>query len=330
MIGLTNEFIFKMILKKEKIDGHRERSIINKEERTPSLFIYYREDSKDYYFKDFSSGLHGDSIDYIAYKFFDGSVRKACLFVYTMYKNMRNGEQMLQEIIKQKEINTISFRKILSETYKNPTIIIKGYALTEYWINKHCLSPETIYLYNILQIDIPEEQDNNTKDKYLYMDKDGTYVQIYSPLAEKKNKFRTLCSFKSEPFGVKWITTQKNAIITSSIKDAICLYQYLYENKLTDFYIPVTYLSETPIDKDKVKLLNDKYGIEQVFVLYDFDEHGFSVSKKSEELSGIVNLTEKMNIRNKNNSKIDIADTRTNATLKQEMYNKIKELWTLI
>lgn len=37
--------------------------------------------------------------------------------------------------------------------------------------------------------------------------------------------------------------------------------------------------------------------IEQVLVLYDFDEHRFSVSKKSEETVGVVNLTEKINIQ---------------------------------
>lgn len=56
---------FKFIFKTAHICGKRIYSLINKED-TPSMFIYYNHKLNNYYFKDFSSGVHGNAISFIS------------------------------------------------------------------------------------------------------------------------------------------------------------------------------------------------------------------------------------------------------------------------
>jgi len=325
-MGLTNELIFKIVLQKNNIEGHREKSLINTNERTPSLFIYYNKENNDYYYKDFSSGQHGDAIDYIAYKFFNGDIHKACMFVFSYANKIENLSKILYEHnIKRKEHN-INIRSVISNLYKNTKIQINGYAYDEYWNIKYAIDRDIIYQYGVLSITLIDEEPC-CSPTYLYTDKDGSFVQIYRPFSH--DKFRTMQSVKHIPYGIQWLNPNKHkhAIICSCIKDMINTCQYLKELSLNNTYIPITYLSEKPLKENDILYLQN-IGIDKIYVLYDYDKHGLENSNKSCISNNIINITDKTYNNIPTDKKIDISDTRTNPIFKEQIKQNLYNLLT--
>ena len=62
---MTNYDAFCAILGYDIAVYNRIKSIVNVNEKTPSLYFYYNNDLQDYYFKDFSSGEHGGPIKFL-------------------------------------------------------------------------------------------------------------------------------------------------------------------------------------------------------------------------------------------------------------------------
>ena len=63
----SNKIFEKILNLKEELTGQsiKIKSIFNKNDKTPSMVIYYSTEDSMYRFKDFSTGLYGDAVDIV-------------------------------------------------------------------------------------------------------------------------------------------------------------------------------------------------------------------------------------------------------------------------
>lgn len=290
----NNGDIFSYILGTTDIDGYRIKSLINRGEKTPSLFIYYNEELKDYYFKDFSSGMHGDAIDFLAHLKYNGNI---ALAIKEIEQSIIDNRIKQLPPIKHKTdfnnfvINILSNRTNTDnnkdEIYNN--IIKLDTCYPDYLINKVKISPQIYDKFGVICV-LEDKQET-----YYYADMDGVLVQRYRPYSNKEfGKFKTLINIsKRLPFGLLHIGLQqlkyiRNVIITSSIKDMLALYTMMangnlsvYDNKDT---IVITGLNERILDLDVIssyicKYSNCKNNIRYI-VAYDNDDKGKKITDK--------------------------------------------------
>ncbi|GIU70095.1 MAG: hypothetical protein KatS3mg002_1331 [Candidatus Woesearchaeota archaeon] len=286
--GLTEEHIFKRILNIENknLDGYREYSMFNIED-TPSQFIYWNDFFNEYRFKDFSSGKEGDIIDYVAYKYFEGNKTDAKKAIMNICDEIVNNKISIK--LDNKNKDSIEYKLKKSKLDKINSLKILGFA-DKYYNNKKDLyfveelkiHPKIIKEFGVLTV-IDED-----RTKFLYVDADGTFCQIYDPFADNKMfKFYNISSFKMDslPFGFKAkinsMNSIKNIYICSSIKDMLCLNNHFYINYML-YNLAVTYLNERVIDERNIHDIMKKYNL---FVIFDGDETGLKISSEIKKIS---------------------------------------------
>ncbi len=281
--GLTEEHIFKKILnlQNKRLEGYREYSMFN-EEKTPSQYIYWNDRFNEYRFKDFSSGHEGDIIDYIAYKYFKGDKEKAKITIIKICEDIINNKEEIK--LDNKNPNSIEYELRENKITKINEIKIKGYAnrlyddeRDLYFIKELEINEDIIKEYGILTIRDKEET------KFLYIDSDGTFAQIYNPYAtDKKKKFYNISSYTLEklPYGMKNIIVSKkpvkNIFICSSVKDMLCLNNHFYINYMP-YNSAVTYLNERYIDEKSLPRIFNNYNI---YIVFDGDKTGINLAEK--------------------------------------------------
>lgn len=259
------------------------KSIINKNERTPSGYIYYNDKLKDYFYKDFSANVHLNAIEFS--KLFYGQDK----YLNILFENIH-------------ELDAIE-----SEN-KNTERKVKGYIESVYTRITECYGKENIFRYATTDtpyfsdfLKIAEDilttyrvlRDTRHPHTYYYIDLNGTVVQRYKPYNDKKYKFKNYVRGKYG-YGIRHYRPQfRHLLITGSVKDMMSAIMILRNIKIPeyDLIMPVAMLSEKEINvKEDIELkINFFTGynarFEKVYIGYDNDEHGFKSAESVMKLN---------------------------------------------
>ena len=275
----SNKVFEKILNLKEELTGQsiKIKSIFNKNDKTPSMVIYYSTEDSMYRFKDFSTGLYGDAVDIVNELYSLEDRQLAYRKIIELFKDDKD-IIMLDIITKEKkEITDYTVRK-----WNN--------ADADYW-KQFAISGSFLKAYNIKPIEnYSIKTTSNNKDtvllfncamSYGYFNNAGELCKIYQP-GNKKAKFLKVKEFIQ---GEEQLTyTKKCLIIASSIKD-IGSFTAL---KFKDVELIAPDSENVTITPDRIKTYKEKY--QYVFTLFDNDDAGIKAMKKYKELYDINSI----------------------------------------
>jgi hypothetical protein len=248
----------------EKLTGQDVKitSIFNPGERTPSFVIYVDAKTKQYKFKDFSTGISGNKIDL---------VQKIYNYNYTQAINKTI--QDYNDYVKNGEVELITLEANAKWKFDYANIKEWDSVDANYWLSFR-IGSKMLDEYNVKPIEyftMIKEQDGNIEVAkfrkpmtYGYFNKDGDLIKLYQP-KDPKHKF-----YNINPYIQGYDQLQYNQpylVICSSLKDAMCLKGFGYNIEV------IAPNSENTLIKPYIiKNLQSKY--KKIITLFDNDEAG--------------------------------------------------------
>lgn len=268
----------------------RMKSIINRHERTPSLFFYYNETYNDYFFKDFSSGIHGGAIKFIMLN--EGiSYEEAIVKANNLYSNVSVTHKIPNVKEKNYEFQIDINRDIDLEFWKI-------YQVDESLLIKHDVYPVENVFINGMFI---------THRAIGYFNKSGKLMQIYMPAnsiynESDKKKFFTVNK------GYFYCNNGSNTLILTKSKKDIIVLDMIFKSSI-DLLAPMS--ETTKIDKDPTfYIITSRY--KKKFINFDNDETGRKQAERFQKMGFELLLC--------NNSK-DVSDGIKNNVNMNNMFN---------
>ena len=254
---VTNLELFNMILNQDIRTIKAIKSIVNKNERTPSLKFYYDDRFGDYLFKDFSSGECGGPVKFIMLR--DGlsyDDAKNVIKGYIKNYDPQANAVKVEYVIKKKTV-TYDIERYTSEDLK----YWEKYNITDVnHLYKHMVYPISNIYYNDMFIG---------KRAIGYFDNDSNLIQIYLPANSVYNtsgekKFYTLSgSFAIQRYNSKYL------IITKSKKEMV-----VWDNILKGSFDIACWYSESIKLEKKAEFHIFMNHYEKIYLNYDNDKVG--------------------------------------------------------
>jgi hypothetical protein len=263
----------------EKLNGQdiKIKSLFNSKEKTPSMCIYFNKNSKEYKFKDFSTGKGGSHIELVK-QLFDLNINDTIQKIIGDYNTyiLKNKNGYNQEELK------------YHAKYKVSSSLIRNWNTRDqqYWtqfnigsklLNAHCVSPLDSYT-------MAKKNEDGTLNEivisgeyiYGYFKKDGSLYKIYQPKINNKKFLKV----KNYIQGSEQLESNNILIITSSLKDILSLKSLKLK---IDYIAPDS--ENTMVSADDINFYKDNY--KHVLTLLDNDDAGIKAMKKYRELYGI-------------------------------------------
>lgn len=268
--SVPHAWIFEHFLNlKEKLSGQdiKIKSLFNPKEKTPSMFIYYKEDTKTYRYKDYSSGQGGSAIDLVK-DLKDIPFYKACQLIIETYNDFvlhNNGSYDLQSF-KQASKYKVSEHKVRGWTKQDQ------YLWTQFNIGSKLLEEHNIKPLESYTLKNDKEQ-LTIRGAYLYgyFKEDGTLYKIYQPKTLDK-KFIKVADYIQ---GIEQCKPgKKYLLITSSLKDVMAIKSL----KLEHMNIIAPDSENTMIKDYHFENWTNEY--EKIILLFDNDEPGITSMEK--------------------------------------------------
>jgi hypothetical protein len=274
LADVPREWIFEHYLNlTEKLTGQdlKIKSVFNLREKTPSMCIYM--DTKNIYkFKDFSSGIGGDSLSLVQNLFNLSSRGHASFKIIEDYNQyvLNNGYNPINSYKQQSRYKVTDYEirhwNNLDQTYW------MGYKIGSKLLEKYNVSPLEYYI-------MAKEDENGKVSKitikgnyiYGYFKEDGTLYKIYQPKV-KDSKFIKVRDYIQ---GSEQLTYDKPfLVITSSLKDLMAYNKLKISN--SEAIAPDS--ENTMINESTISLLSKRYN--SIIVLFDNDEPGVKAAEK--------------------------------------------------
>lgn len=268
-----DEWIYKETLNiKTPFDGRRIKvKSIFTNEKSASMFLYYREGK--YYFKDFSSGLHGDALQFtkelIKHSLNqDFSLPEVTKYLKDLYKEWRgkNGTYVTSKV--DEYYTDTKFTVNMRTRPLNHTDL-------NYW-SGYNISEELLKRYNVralkwfsmgkinMKLNCVEWGSNfELNHSYGIFNDKNQLLKIYNPF----NEVYKHITVQPAVMGLEQLNNHMTCIICSSMKDALCL-------KSSGLNIDVIWPSseKTIISKEVIDDLKNMYPA--LFTMFDNDETG--------------------------------------------------------
>jgi hypothetical protein len=272
---VPREWIFEYYLKLEqKLHGQdvKMKSIFNKTDKNPSMYIYYNTRYKKYLFKDFSSDISGDGVDLVQKMYSlttKGEASHMIIEDYNKWLLNNTGDTMRTFKIQQK------YR------VKDFTTRVWNTDDQRYW-SKYTIGSNLLETYKIaplLEYTLEKEEDDGTITKrmvtgprlYGYFRNDGLLYKIYQPMI-KDFKFIKIHGYIQ---GTDQLTVKvPYLIICSSMKDLMCFMKLGFRN--AEAVAPDS--ENTLIPEHVVHAYKMKY--KGICTLFDNDVAGIGAMKK--------------------------------------------------
>jgi DNA primase len=278
-------------------------------DKNPSFAIFKSKGTNELLYKDHGTGLVGDCISFVS-NLRGINYSEALDLVYNDLI-----ENKIKLTIKGKQIQEIynPVDTIISILKKNFTINDD-----EYWGKYKVIDRKLLKRFDISPIYTFWINDRKspmyyTKDFPLYAYKVFDKYKIYSPYADKKNKWRNNCGLYDLQGLEQLEYKQDTLIITKSLKDVLVLTSLGYESIAPhgeDIKIPENIMNHL------------KQNYKNIVIFYDNDEAGIKCSNK------ICRQYNLQNIRLDSKEK-DISDYIENHTI-EETKDKIKEMLCIV
>jgi hypothetical protein len=263
----------------EKLDGQQIKiKSVFKIEKTPSMYIYVDANTMTYKYKDFSSGLQGDSASLIE-NMFSLDRRLAIFKIIDDYKQYLKDNKSYE----MPEIKHYDNFKVTDYTIRHWSNFDQ-----KYWGDYH-IGSKMLDAYNVSPLEYYKmsrtEPDGkvteitiNGFNLYGYFKNDGTLYKIYQPKNQNK-KFLKLGNYIQ---GSEQLTlTKKYLVITSSLKDIMAFNKLGFNN--IECIAPDS--ENTLIKESSINKLKEKY--QSICILFDNDEAGINSMKKYKERYGL-------------------------------------------
>lgn len=255
-----------------KLIGQTERikSLFNPSERTPSFYIYLY--NNQYYFKDFSTGIYGDKVNLVM-RLYNLSFSDAVNKIRTDYqKYLDSGANPTDRQLKAASTYSLDTHKIRSWTKED----------AKFW-TAYSISSKVLEEYNVKPVSeftMSKDEDGKRNEVritssllYAYCRTDGTPYKIYQPNTSKK--FMKLKNYIQGTDQLKF--DQPNLIITSSLKDLMCVKGFGFNAEYIAPDSESSMISNSIMSMYKLKYKN-------IITLFDNDEAGVIATNKFKEL----------------------------------------------
>jgi hypothetical protein len=275
---IPGEWVFEYYLGlSEKLTGQDVKlHSVFKTEKTPSMFVYFKQENNEYRFKDFSTGKQGNKVTLISEIFnlsYGQAVNKICSD-YERY--LRDNDYIsVNEYKVQNKYRVVDFE------IRHWTNID-----AKYW-SKFKITSGILEKYNVTGLSyftMAKEEENDSsivfKGNYMYgyFREDGSLYKIYLP----KNTNKKFIKVQNYIQGMDQLNYNKDfLIITSSLKDLMCFTKLGYKN--AESIAPDS--ENTMIAEQYIKSLKKKY--KDICVVFDNDEAGIKAAQKYQERYGI-------------------------------------------
>lgn len=241
-----------------------------KEEKDPSFCFYIK--SGKVFFKCFSSGKQGDSVELIKQMYsleYIDAVKRICKDIKSM----------------KVDISTIQYKRLDKKDTEKSVIEIIPRELTkedlQYW-SIYYITEELLIKYNIKPCKEVWLNDKlfytNKKNNPCYRFKIGNLYKIYQPLCSDKKK-KWLSNFDLNIVqGVSQLKYNNTLIITKSYKDVIVLNEF-YNKSVLALNSEGNHIPDKILEWMKSKFKN-------IIFFYDNDETGIKYMVRNKELYG--------------------------------------------
>ena len=263
----------KILNLEEKLDGQsvKIKSIFNKDDKDPSMVIFYSDQDEIYRFKDFSSGNYGDAVD-IALELYSLEDRQlGYRKILEIFKDNLEIPKTIKQLEKQtKEISNHEVRK-----WNNfDAAFWKEFGISGKFLKDYNIKPLSKYTIKSTRGSRVDYMEFDLTLCYGYFTNAGELYKIYQP-NRKTAKFIKVMDYVQ---GIEQITYNKRClIIASSIKD-IGAFKALKFNGI-DLIAPES--ENTSLSKEQIEKFKSSY--EYVFTMFDNDVAGMKAMKKYEE-----------------------------------------------
>jgi DNA primase len=268
----------------EKLTGQSiKMASIFKQERTPSMCIYYSDDDKQYKFKDFSSGKSGNGAALVSelYNITYGQAIQKIISDYTAY--LEDGH------IESAPIGNDGI--VAKPRYKVTSATIRPWntADANFWVqfginskllDAHNIKPLQGYTMQRMLNDAEEVITIERYGIYGYYDNEDNLCKIYQP-GQTSKKF---IKVKDYVQASDQLTGSNCLIICSSLKDILSFKAMRFKG--IDAIAPDSENSMIP--KEYMQNLMTRY--KKVFTLFDDDVAGIKAMHKYQEMYGIPYL----------------------------------------
>ena len=275
---IPTEWVFEYYLGlAEKLTGQDVKlHSVFKTEKTPSMFVYFKQENNEYKFKDFSTGKQGNKVNLVS-ELFNLSYGQAVNKICTDY----------ERYLKDNDYTSVNEYKIQNK-YRVVDFEIRHWTNVDakYW-GKFKITSGILEKYNVTGLSyftMAKEGDPDStivfKGNYIYgyFREDGSLYKIYLP----KNPDKKFIKVQNYIQGMDQLTYDKDfLIITSSLKDLMCFTKLGYKN--AESVAPDS--ENTMIAEQYIKSLKKKY--KDICVVFDNDEAGIKAAQKYQERYGI-------------------------------------------
>jgi hypothetical protein len=321
---VPREWIFEHYLQlQEKLTGQdvKIKSVFNKNDRTPSMCIYYASNNT-YKYKDFSTGKSGDAINLIM----ELTEPKLTTRGETAHKIIEDYNTF---ILNNKDDGIRQFKK--KSKYKVVDFTIRSWSNFDekYW-NKFHIGSKLLEFYKVAPLSqyklSKEEEDGSLTEQvikstnmYGYFRKDGVLYKIYHPLV-KDYKFIKVQDYIQ---GMDQLTMKvPYLVICSSLKDVMAFSKLGYKN--AEAIAPDS--ENTMIPEHVIMALKHKY--KAICTLFDNDAPGIESMKKYKEKYNLPYVVLEMS-KDLSDSVRDTTLTKVRETLTPLLKDKLMHQETL-
>lgn len=249
------------------------KSPFNLKERTPSCNVYWHHKLDRYQFKDHSSGEGGSCQDLVR-KLYNMTPTQA------MFRMIEDYNRFILD--NKGDYNIVDFKEQSKYKLKDHTKRLWNKLDEKFWYTQYGIGSDLLEQYKVSPLESYKLEKDSGEHKeltisgpniYGYFRADGILYKIYQP-KQKDYKFIKVRDYIQ---GTDQLTyTKPTLIITSSLKDMMCLMNYKWNLE------SVAPNSENTLIPDHI-IQAYKHKYKNIFTLLDNDSSGIKAMKKYEE-----------------------------------------------
>ena len=273
----SNRMMEKLCDLDEELEGQsvKIKSIFNKDDKDPSMVIFFADEDGIYRFKDFSSGNYGDAIDIAMHVYQIADRQNAYRKMLDVFKDNTEIPRTINSFIKEtKEISEYKIRK----WNNHDAAYWKQFGIGGVFLKEYNIKPLESYIIKMTRGEIITYLDFNHNQCYGYFNNAGELCKIYQPM-RKSAKFLKVKEYTQ---GEEQISYDKKClIIASSLKDIGAFKALKYPD--IDLIAPDS--ENVTITQHQIDKYRQHYDF--IFTMFDNDVAGMKAMKLYKELYGI-------------------------------------------
>jgi len=258
----------------QKLTGQsiRINSLFNINDKTPSMYIYYNEETQSYKYKCFSTGKSGGAVDLMMHiwsvTFYEASQR--IIKDYSDY--VRTGKICETKIVQHSKWKVDRWQT--RGWTKNDADFWSQYNIDSKLLEKYHVMPLDRYVMQKVAHDNSVEDEFSVVSKHIYgyFTREGILYKIYQP-KNRERKFIKICDYIQ---GYEQLEGKPILIIASSLKDCMAIKSMKLN---VDVVAPDS--ENSLLQEDVIFEFKDIYS--SIVTIFDSDEAGIKAMKAYEE-----------------------------------------------